>query len=71
MQFLLLDHRVSPWVPLKKPVVTPSKKVLKEIATHLNKANKITIFTGIGAADAHQSLLDVCEKLKSPVVHTL
>ncbi len=54
-----------------KPEVLPSQSVLEDIATRLNVAKKVTVFCGIGAADAHESLLQLCKTLKAPVVHTL
>lgn len=54
-----------------KPEVIPPMSVLHDIAKRLNEAKKITLFCGIGAADAHDSLMKICETLQSPVVHTL
>jgi pyruvate dehydrogenase (quinone) len=54
-----------------RPEVVPPLEVLKDISARLNTAKKITIFCGIGAADAHESLIKVCELLQSPVLHTL
>jgi pyruvate dehydrogenase (quinone) len=54
-----------------KPEITPPANVLEDIATRLNKAKKVTVFCGIGAADAHASLMTLCSILKAPVVHTL
>lgn len=53
------------------PEVLPKLSVLKDIATRLNKAQNITVFCGIGAAKAHESLMTLCHTLKAPVVHTL
>lgn len=59
------------WPVMANPVVVPDRAVLQTIADRLNAAKKVTIFCGIGAAGAHQSLMDLCAKLHSPVVHTL
>lgn len=65
-------HQASPaYTAYIHPEVTPSAPVLKDIADRLNAAKHITVFCGIGAANAHASLLQLCDKLKSPVVHTL
>ncbi len=53
------------------PEVLPPMSVLKDIATRLNAAKNITVFCGIGAAKAHESLMKLCNTLKAPVVHTL
>jgi pyruvate dehydrogenase (quinone) len=58
-------------VSFLRPEVIPPLPVLKDIAARLNAAKKITVFCGIGAADAHQSLMKICYLLQSPVVHTL
>jgi pyruvate dehydrogenase (quinone) len=53
------------------PVITPQTPVLKDIAGRLNAAKNITVFCGIGAAQAHDSLMELCKILQSPVVHTV
>lgn len=53
------------------PEVVPSKSVLTDIASRLNAAKNITVFCGIGAANAHDSLMKLCHTIKAPVVHTL
>lgn len=62
---------LAPWMDMPKPVVIPEPHLLAQMAEKLNAAEKVTIFCGIGAADAHDELLAVCDKLKAPVVHTL
>ena len=57
-----------PYIP---PQVIPPMPVLLDIASRLNKAKKITIFCGIGAANAHESLMKLCSVLQAPVVHTV
>jgi len=59
------------WIPMPKPVIMPDKALLEDAAKRLNAAKKVTVFCGIGAADAHPALMALCEKLQSPVVHTL
>ncbi|MFC3909831.1 ubiquinone-dependent pyruvate dehydrogenase [Legionella dresdenensis] len=59
------------WLPMPKPVVVPDNNLLHKAAEMLNAAKKVTVFCGIGAADAHDSLMALCEKLQAPVVHTL
>lgn len=51
--------------------VTPPAAVLEDIAERLNASKNVTVFCGIGAADAHDSLMQLCNTLKSPVVHTV
>ncbi|MFT4058161.1 MAG: ubiquinone-dependent pyruvate dehydrogenase [Legionella sp.] len=49
----------------------PPMPVLKDIANRLNAAKNVTLFCGIGAANAHEELMQLCHILKSPVIHTL
>lgn len=53
------------------PKVIPSDAILKDIARRINEAQNVTVFAGIGAAGAHDALMALCQKIKSPVVHTL
>lgn len=45
------------------PKVTPPEPILKDIAERLNAAKNITIFCGIGAAEAHEELMLLCHTL--------
>lgn len=49
------------------PVIRPSDGELTELAAILNKASKVTIFCGIGAAEAHDEIIALAGMLKSPV----
>lgn len=53
------------------PNVIPPESVLKNIADYLNAAKNITLFCGIGAANAHDELMQLCHVLQAPVIHTL
>lgn len=57
--------------PFSRPEVIPTPSVLQNIAASLNFAKKITVFCGIGAANAHQSLMELCNALQAPMVHTV
>ncbi|MBA3537177.1 MAG: ubiquinone-dependent pyruvate dehydrogenase [Tatlockia sp.] len=62
---------LMPWPIKPQTVVLPAKAVLEEIAKRLNAAKRVTLFCGFGAADAHKSLMVLCAKLASPLVHSL
>ncbi|WP_426670869.1 thiamine pyrophosphate-dependent enzyme [Mucilaginibacter sp. McL0603] len=47
--------------------VRPSENDLKYLAALINQHNKITIFCGIGAADAHDEVVELSQKLNAPV----
>lgn len=53
------------------PQIIPAAAQLYQIAEILNSSKRTTIFCGVGAQGAHAELLNLCETLKSPMVHTL
>src|SRR5260370_16076627 len=53
------------------PVVVPRPASLKALADLLNGASRVTLLCGAGCAGAHDQLLALGEKLKSPMVHAL
>jgi len=55
----------------QEPLVRPSDKELSELADLLNTHEKITLLCGSGCRDAHDEVLALCERLKSPVVTAL
>lgn len=50
-----------------KGVVHPTEKDLGDLATLINKYQKICIFCGIGAAEAHDEVIRLAELLKAPI----
>jgi pyruvate dehydrogenase (quinone) len=53
------------------PIVVPAQSDLERIASVLNSGKRVTILCGSGCAGAHDELLQLAEKLKAPIVHTL
>jgi pyruvate dehydrogenase (quinone) len=53
------------------PKVVPETEELKALASMLNDAKQITLFCGRGCAGARAELMQLCEVLKSPMVHAL
>jgi pyruvate dehydrogenase (quinone) len=53
------------------PIVVPRQADLQVLADLLNNAGAITLLCGSGCADAHDQLLALGQKLKSPMVHAL
>jgi len=53
-----------------KPVVRPSENELLQLAALLNSQKKVTIFCGLGAAEAHTEIIQLAEKLKAPVAYS-
>jgi pyruvate dehydrogenase (quinone) len=52
------------------PTVRPSERELAQLADVVNSAKKVALFCGIGCAGAHDQVIALAEKLKSPVGHT-
>jgi pyruvate dehydrogenase (quinone) len=53
-----------------RPVVRPSEDELVQLAELLNTNNKVTLFCGVGAAEAHKDIIRLAEKLKAPVAYS-
>jgi pyruvate dehydrogenase (quinone) len=53
------------------PVVVPTQSDLERLAAILNGGTRITILCGSGCAGAHDELLALGERLKSPMVHAM
>jgi pyruvate dehydrogenase (quinone) len=48
-------------------MIRPNDEDLQSLAFLIEKHNKITIFCGIGAADAHDKVVELSQKLNAPV----
>lgn len=56
---------------ITQPVVIPNQDDLHKMANILNKAKSITLLCGRGCEGAHSELINLCDILKAPIVHTL
>ena len=52
------------------PVVVPSGDELSQLAELINTNNKVTIFCGLGAADAHDEVIELAGMLNAPVAYS-
>ena len=60
-----------PWsVHRPTSILRPSNNEIDELAKRINAADRVTIYAGIGARNAHGQIVALAEKLKSPMVHT-
>lgn len=66
-----VNKNPAKWPRAAKPTIIPNPNELKTMATLLNKSKKITVLCGIGGANAHEELIELCDTLKAPMVHTL
>jgi pyruvate dehydrogenase (quinone) len=53
-----------------RPVVRPSEDELVQLAELLNSHKNVTIYCGLGAAEAHKEVIQLAEKLKAPVAYS-
>jgi pyruvate dehydrogenase (quinone) len=53
-----------------RPVVRPSEDDLLQLSELLNSHKKVTIFCGLGAAEAHDEITQLAKKLKAPVAYS-
>ena len=53
-----------------EPIVTPSAQDLDMLADLIGKHHKITIFCGIGCADAHDEVVELSQKLNAPIAYS-
>jgi len=53
-----------------QPVIRPSEDELLQLAELLKSHKKVTIYCGFGAADALKEVIQLAEKLKSPVAYS-
>ncbi len=66
-----VNTKPEPWPRQALPNITPSEDELKMMADILNKSNNTTVFCGHGCMGAHDELIQLGDKLKSPMVHSL
>jgi pyruvate dehydrogenase (quinone) len=60
-----IDTSLKTYNPVAE--VKPSENDLNYLAALINQHNKITIFCGIGAAEAHDEVVELSQKLNAPV----
>jgi pyruvate dehydrogenase (quinone) len=54
----------------RRPTVRPGEEELARLADLINSSKKVALFCGIGCAEAHDEVVALAEKLKSPVGHS-
>jgi pyruvate dehydrogenase (quinone) len=63
--------KVPEWLLPERPVVRPADHQVEQLATLLNRSERITLFCGAGCAGAHAEVIQLAQQLKAPIVHTL
>lgn len=64
------EHFIHP-VIRSNAVLVPLDADIEKIASVLNSAKKVTIFAGAGCKECKEQVLQLSEKLKAPISHTL
>src|SRR5690606_14536469 len=54
-----------------RPTVRPGDEEVDELARLIDRAERVTLFCGRGTAGAHQEVMQLAERVKSPVGHAL
>src|SRR6204780_4111224 len=54
----------------RRPTIRPGEKDLARLADLINSSKKVALFCGIGCENAHDEVVTLAEKVKSPVAHT-
>ncbi|MCA0403254.1 MAG: ubiquinone-dependent pyruvate dehydrogenase [Proteobacteria bacterium] len=54
-----------------EPTITPSQAELKELADLINNSDNIGIYTGLGAANAREEVIELATRIKAPIAFTL
>lgn len=65
------DQRVPQWLVPAAPVIRPAEGETSRLASFLNEGRRITLLAGAGCAGAHEELVELARRLKSPIVHAL
>lgn len=60
----------APFLLPTKSTYRPQDSEIKQLAELINSVNKITIYCGIGAKDAHEELVKLSQLIKAPVGYT-
>lgn len=60
-----ISTSMQSWSPVAE--VKPSEQDLQELAGLLNQHEKIVLFCGIGASDAHDEIIELSKRLNAPV----
>lgn len=57
-------------IAVSKPILKPAEAEVRHFAELIDAAKKPVFFTGIGAGDSKQAVLDLAAKIKAPVGHS-
>ncbi|UFU06473.1 pyruvate dehydrogenase [Ruania halotolerans] len=59
------------YTPVRHGILTPDAASLQALAEAIDDAKNVALFVGYGAKGAHELVVDLAEKVKAPVGHSL
>jgi pyruvate dehydrogenase (quinone) len=66
-----LDKPPPNWILPSPSALIPADRELQALSELLNSSSSVTLMCGAGCAGAHDEVIELAQKLKSPVVHSL
>ncbi len=66
-----VNKEIKQWLGEAQPIVVPNATELNKMAAILNSSKKVTLFCGSGCNNSQQELMDLCNTLQAPMVHTV
>lgn len=66
-----LATKAPDWIAPARPELRPNREDLGRLAALLNAGSRITMLCGAGCAGAHDLVVELAQRLKAPIVHTL
>ncbi|GAB2622115.1 pyruvate dehydrogenase [Pseudactinotalea suaedae] len=71
----IADERATaeapPFCRVQKGVLAPAPEALQALADAIDDAKKVALFVGLGAAGSHDLVVELAEKIKAPIGHSL
>jgi pyruvate dehydrogenase (quinone) len=65
------DVSKSHGLAVARAAVRPADADLRQLAAMLDAANRVTFLCGIGCAGAHDAVMQLADRVKAPIVHSL
>ncbi|MHB8814713.1 MAG: ubiquinone-dependent pyruvate dehydrogenase [Steroidobacteraceae bacterium] len=59
------------WLVPPRPILRPEDSDIDQLASLLDASERITLLCGAGCAGAHGEVVQLAQKLRAPIVHTL
>ncbi|YAL83086.1 pyruvate dehydrogenase [Dermacoccaceae bacterium W4C1] len=63
--------QAQPYVPVQRGTMQPSPEAVQQLAEAINSHDKVALFVGAGAREAHDEVVELSELIGAPVGHSL